>query len=409
MTEQAKGETVLGRLRAIDLADEKGLYCTKLLADLGADVIKVEKPGGDATRQIGPFWHDEPGPEKSLYFSYHNTSKRGITLDLEHPDGQRIFKKLIGEADILVETFAPGYLDGLGLGYPELKKLNPALVMTSITPFGQTGPHSHYKGSDIVACAMGGIMYQTGEADGPPTIGPGWQAYNMASSFATIATLAALHYRRVSGKGDHVDVSVQESISSILESSVPVFVNEGRIVRRIGSQHPLAYPSRIFTCEDGYWSTNLNNAALWNSLVAWVVTDGVGVEELTQPEYEDLATRRLPQNDKKITPLLNEWGMLHTKEWIFHDGQERRLPVAPASTIEDVVHDPHLEAREYFTEIEHPELGSLKYPGAPYKFHATYVGAKRPAPLVGQHNQEVYSELGISEKELAELGKAGAI
>ncbi|MCZ6789915.1 MAG: CoA transferase, partial [Chloroflexi bacterium] len=232
MTEQAMGETALGRLRVIDLADEKGVYCTKLLADLGADVIKIEKPGGDATRQIGPFWHDEPGPEKSLYFAYHNSAKRGVTLDLEHPDGQRIFKKFIGGADILVETFAPGYLDGLGLGYTDIKKLNPALVMTSITPFGQTGPHSHYKGSDIVACAMGGLMYQTGEADGPPTIGPGWQAYNMASSFATIATLAALHYRRVSGNGDHVDVSVQESISSILESTVPVFVNEGRVVRR---------------------------------------------------------------------------------------------------------------------------------------------------------------------------------
>ena len=140
------------------------------------------------------------------------------------------------------------------------------------------------------------------------------------------------------------------------------------------------------------------------------IGQGVRNEELTKPEYEDLATRRLPENDKKITPLLNEWGMLHTKEWIFHDGQERRLPVAPASTIEDVVHDPHLEAREYFTEIEHAELGTLKYPGAPYKFHATYVGAKHPAPLVGQHNQEVYeNELGIPAERLRKLGEHGVV
>jgi crotonobetainyl-CoA:carnitine CoA-transferase CaiB-like acyl-CoA transferase len=139
LTEQAKEETVLGGLRVIDLADEKGLYCTKLLADLGADVIKVERPGGDATRQIGPFWHDEPGPEKSLYFAYLNNSKRGVTLDLEHPDGQQIFMKLIREADILVETFDPGYLDGLGLCYPDLKKLNPALVMPPSPPSGRLG------------------------------------------------------------------------------------------------------------------------------------------------------------------------------------------------------------------------------------------------------------------------------
>ncbi|MBI2165698.1 MAG: CoA transferase [Chloroflexi bacterium] len=409
MTEQAKRETTLAGLRVIDLADEKGLYCTKLLADLGADVIKVEKPGGDATRQIAPFWHDEPHPEKSLYFAYLNTSKRGITLNLEHPRGQQIFKHLVNKADVLVETFSPGYLDSLGLGYLDLKMLNRALVMTSITPFGQSGPHRDYKGSDIVASAMGGLMYQTGEADGPPTVGHGWQAYNMASSFAAIATLAAVHYRRVSGQGDHVDVSVQESVASILESTLPVFVYEGRIVRRRGSQHPLAYPSRIFTCKDGYWTTNLNNAALWNLLVAWIVADGVGVEELTKPEYEDLATRRLPENDRKITPLLNEWGMLHTKEWIFHEGQKRRVPVAPASTIEDVVHDHHLEARGYFTEIEHTELGTLKYPGAPYKFHGTPLRAGRPAPLVGQHNQEVYNELGISKKELDNLAKSGVV
>jgi benzylsuccinate CoA-transferase BbsE subunit len=207
----------LERLRIIDLADEKGVYCTKLLAELGAEVIKVEKPGGDPTRAIGPFQHDEPHLEKSLFFAYNNTHKKSITLNLEHADGRKIFRQLASGADILVETFAPGYLAERGLGYPVLSEPNPGLVMTSITGFGQNGPYKDYQSSDIVSYAMGGLMNQTGDSDKPPLLAGGLQTYYVSSLFAANATLMALFSRDASGQGQHIDVSIQECIATLLE------------------------------------------------------------------------------------------------------------------------------------------------------------------------------------------------
>lgn len=393
-------ETALGGIRLLDLADEKGVYCTKLFADLGADVILVEKPSGTATRDIPPFVNDVPHKEGSLYFAYHNTNKKSITLNLECSEGQEIFKRLAKITDIVVETFRTGYMDDLGLGYSTLKEINPSIILTSITPFGLTGPRKAYKGADIVGWAMGGMMNQTGNPDEPPVVGSGWQAYYIASSYAAVGTLIALYYRSKTGRGQQVDVSIQECVASLLEGTNPLFVYEGRVVHRQGSQHPLAYPSQIFACKDGYWCTNLNNAPLWNALVSWITADGVGVDELTKPEYEDLSIRRLPENDKIIRPLINKWGMLHTKAEIFEEGQKRRLPVGPAMTIEEVVNDPHLNDRGFFVKVKHPYIGILKYPGAPYKFSETPWMILCAAPLVGEHNVEVYGELGFSKEDL---------
>lgn len=408
MSKQNSG-TALGHLRILDLADEKGAYCSKLFADLGADVIKVEKPGGDATRDIPPFINDIPHQEGSLFFAYHNINKRSITLNLECSQGSDIFRRLVKTANIIVVTFPPEYMDRIGIGYSRLKEINPAIILTSITPFGLTGPHKDYKGVDIVTWAMGGIMNQSGNPDGPPVVGQGWQSYYVASAYAAVGTFIALYHRRKSGQGQQVDVSIQECVASLLEGTNPIFVYEGRVVHRLGSQHPLAYPSRIFTCKDGYWLTNLNNAPLWNALVSWIVSDGVGVEELSRPEYQNLDIRRQPENDKIITPLINKWGMLHTKDEIFHEGQKRRLPVGPAMTVEEVVKDPHLNDREFFVEADHPFLGKFRYPGAPYKFSETPPKVSRGAPSVGEHNLEVYGELGFSKEELIVLRANGVI
>jgi crotonobetainyl-CoA:carnitine CoA-transferase CaiB-like acyl-CoA transferase len=372
-------------------------------------VILVERVGGNNTRNIPPFIKDIPHKEGSLFFAYHNANKRSITLDLECSQGQEIFRRLINTAHIIIETFPPEYMENLGIGYSMLREINPYIILTSITHFGLTGPNKGNKGADIVDWAMGGMMNQTGNPDEPPVMGPGWQTYYIASSYAAVGTLIALYHRRKTEQGQLVDVSIQECVASLLEGTNPLYVYEGKVTRRMGSQHPLAYPSRIFTCKDGYWVTNLNNAPLWKSLVSWIVSGGVGVDELTKPEYEDLDIRRRAENDRIITPLINEWGMLHTKTEIFEEGQKRHLPVGPTMTIDEVVNDPHLNDRGFFVEVKHPYTGSLKFPGAPYKFSETPWMISHAAPLIGEHNIEVYDELGFSKEELVLLRANGVI
>ncbi|GAJ12047.1 unnamed protein product, partial [marine sediment metagenome] len=212
MAEEEKTEGALSPCRVLDITDEKGLYCGKLLGDLGADVIKIERPGGDPARRIGPFYHDEPDPERSLFWFALNTSKRGITLDIESADGQEILKKLVKSADFVIESFPPGYLDKLGLSYSALEKLNPGIIMVSITPFGQTGPYKDYKAPDIVAWAMGGQTYLYGDPDRPPVrISHHSHAYLHAAAEAAVGAMMALYHREMTGEGQQVDISIQES------------------------------------------------------------------------------------------------------------------------------------------------------------------------------------------------------
>ncbi len=212
MAQQAEG--MLSPYRVLDLTDEKGIICGKMLGDLGADVIKVEKPGGDSARNIGPFYHNEVNPEKSLFWFAFNTSKRGITLDIETKKGQGVFKKLVKTADLVLESFPPGYLDKLGLGYSALEKINPRIIMVSITPFGQTGPYKDYKTSDIVAWAIGGRMQTIGDPDRRPLrISHYSQCFVHAGMEASVGALLALHYRDMTGQGQQVDVSTQDRVA----------------------------------------------------------------------------------------------------------------------------------------------------------------------------------------------------
>ena len=202
----APGDGILSGIRVLDLADEKGLACTKFFSDLGADVIKVEQPGGDPTRARPPFAGDQPHPERSLYFLHYNANKRGITLDLATPDGQELFRQLARTADVVVETFRPGTLSAWGLDYAALAALNPGLVMTSITVFGQTGPYRDYRGGELVAFALGGLMALSGEPGSPPCLAPGDLASGLASMHAALATQVAMFHRLKSGRGQHIDV-----------------------------------------------------------------------------------------------------------------------------------------------------------------------------------------------------------
>ncbi|MFC1991002.1 CaiB/BaiF CoA transferase family protein, partial [Chloroflexota bacterium] len=228
-------ETTLGSYRVLDLTDEKGWYCGKILGDLGADVIKIEKPGGDPGRNIGPFYHDISDPEKSLNWFAFNTSKRGITLDIETADGREFFRRLVNTADFIIESFPCGHMETLGLGYETLSEINPRIIMSSITPFGQSGPRQDYKSCDIVALAMSGMMYLTGDPDRPPLRIQSPQAYLMAGAQAAVGSLIAHYNRELIGEGQHVDVSIQESMITATTQAVPFWHLRNIIMKRSGA------------------------------------------------------------------------------------------------------------------------------------------------------------------------------
>ena len=415
--------TALAGLRVLDLTDLKGAMCAKLFGDMGADVIKVEPPEGDAMRRIGPFLNGQPRrrgslssakPERldtfplsdrSLLFWFYNTSKRGITLDLNQPAGQELAKQLAAQADVLVESAAPGTLARLGLGYDELKQLNPNLVFTSITPFGQTGPYKDYRSSDMVAEALGGMIWTNGFPDEPPLHALGLQAYHSASFFAAIGTLLALLTRDAIGEGQWVDVSIQEAVAGAVEHIAPFYHQGLGIERRRGSLHWSRYFC-VARCRDGYvMHCSLGD---WTSLVEWVKGDRKA-QDLEEARWEDLTYRK--EHAEHLFAILDDWAKDYSVAELMDGAQLRRIPYATVRPPEALVDDPQLNDRGFFSDIEHPESGrSLRYPGGPIHFTTTPWRIARRPPLLGEHNSEVYrGELGLTEERLAELAQAGVI
>ncbi|MDH3213550.1 MAG: CoA transferase [Myxococcales bacterium] len=403
------GAAALGGRRVLELADEKGVYCGKLLADMGADVIKVERPGGDATRQIPPFVRDEPDPDGSLFFLYTNTSKRGVTLDLGRAEGQDLFRRLARTADLVVETFAPGRLDGLGLGYASLSAANPGLVLTSITGFGQTGPHRDFRPADIVASALGGSMYVTGEAEDPPVRLAGSQAYVAASVAAAASSLIALYHSSASGRGQHVDISIEEVTTSVTHiCGVGKWLDDGIIPRRSGTGLFASVPSGTYPCRDGTVYLMVNRPLHWKALAQWIHEE-TGNQEVLDPIFEGPSSSRQPVREL-IDVFVGDLTRRFTVDAIYHEAQRRHLAVTPLNTAAAVARDPHLAARSYCVEVEHPKAGRLKQPGAPYRHSETPWSVSRPAPGVGQHNEDVFcGELGVPEATLHSFRSGGIL
>ncbi|MBI4640632.1 MAG: CoA transferase [Candidatus Tectomicrobia bacterium] len=401
MTERQEDNRALAGYRVLDLTDEKGLFCAKLLADLGADTIKIERPGGDPTRNIGPFVGNHPHPEKSLYFLYMNTNKRGITLNLNMPSGQVLFKRLVQTADIIVESFPPQFLQDLRLDYPTLKEVNPRLIMTSITGFGQTGPYRSYEMAEIVGFAMGGMMTLAGKPDKAPLVAPGRQSYDFASCHAAVGTLIALFNRGMTGEGQHVDLSIQESLLSAAQVALSNYAYNETFEPRRGSDFGSA--SDIFPCKDGYIFFFLASPRHWKPLVEWM-----GNAELKDPKWESFLFRR--DHAEELKSLIRAFTVQYTKEELYQEAQRRHISIAPLNTPWEFLENPHIQAREFFVEVNHPEAGLLKYPGAPYKLSETPWKVARPAPRIGEHNEEIYrSELGLTAEELVALHGVGVI
>jgi len=415
MAETAEG--MLGPYRVLDLTDEKGILCGKLLGDLGADVIKVERPGGDATRNIGPFYHDEPDPERSLLWFALNTSKRGITLDIETADGQALFRRLVKTADFVIESFPPGYLDGLGLGYAELEKVNPGIVLVSITPFGQTGPHKDYKSPEIVAWAMSGFMSGRGGADRAPVrVSHHSQTYLHAGVEGAVGAMLALYDRWTTGEGQHVDVSIQDSAA---RGTVPVgwALSRGSAPENLAQAGTAGLRTRyLWSCKDGYilffYATGGQGRRVSRPLVEWMEEEGMSDEFLSGIDWATFDLRQSNQETvDRMTATTEKFFMSHTKAELFEGAVKRRILLYPVSTARDNLESPQLAARKFWREVEHPELGmSITYPGPFATASGTPLRLSRRAPLIGEHNGEVYGkELGLSSEELLTLKQSGVI
>ena len=407
-------------LRVLELADEKGQFCGKLMADLGADVIKIEPPGGQNTRSVGPFLDDVPHRERSLYFWHYNTSKRGITLNIEKPESRAIFQRLVSTADIVLETFAPGYLPSLGLGHEALKVLNPSLIMCSLTPFGQSGPWRDYQTSDLLHLAAGGQMascgYDAEDVPNAPPIAPGGgNAWHMGSHYAYIAIMAALHYRYVSGEGQHIDVSIHEACALTTEGAVPTYIYMDQVVQRHTGRHatPGASLNSQVPAQNGGWVQTTGSGgnptpARLRGLAEWM--DGYGLaDDLLDDKYLDLGT--FQESSAHISDVIENFITHMPMDEAWRGGQEHGYPWGAVRTLDDIMGDPHLQDREFFTEVEHPELGrSFTYPGPAAIYNGSPWRISRRAPLIGEHNEEIlYGELGISKERLTLLAESGAI
>jgi benzylsuccinate CoA-transferase BbsE subunit len=392
--------------RVLDLCDEKGILCTKIMADLGAEVITIEPPAGHATRYRGPFYEDRADPEKSLFFGYFHTNKYSITLNLETPDGQEIFKELVKTADVVVESLPPGDLDRLGLGYRHLRTAHPGLIMTSITGFGCHGPYSTYKASDLIGLAMGGLMYLCGEPDGPPVPPGGLQGFHLAALNGVAGTLIALWHREMTGTGQHVDVSMQAAVANTLETTHQTYDFNGEIRTRFGHRREGA--AYILPCKDGHIALLCASKLGWPALVAWMQDEGCG-DAVADARLTDDIYRF--EHDDEVYAALQAFFASKTKQEAYTEAQQRRLPLAPVNTARDLVESPQLHARGFFVDVEHPELGtSLCYPGAPYTLSETPWRIRQRPPLLGEHNEAIYvHELGLSHDELSALRVSGII
>jgi crotonobetainyl-CoA:carnitine CoA-transferase CaiB-like acyl-CoA transferase len=381
-------------------------YCGKLLADLGAEVIKVEPPGtGDPARQYGPFLHDEPHPERSGLFLYLNANKLGVTLNLATPTGQDIFQSLLARCDVLVHNLDPQEMDRLGLGYDAVRQVNPGLVMTSITPFGLTGPYRDYKAYDINLAAVGGICQGLGSQDREPlTFGTpqvGYFAGLAAASSIGIALLA----REELGAGQHIDIAETEAMAGVYNGPEALMaVYQWRLTRRTG-HHALdfPYPNCILRCKDGYIFVGAPEGRQWRKLL-----ELMGSPEWSRdPRFSDRTAMNNLYADE-LDGYLEAWLTKYTKAELLALALEHRIPLAPVRGFDEVRHDPSLA--DLFVEIDRADTGPIPYPGPPYLLDDAHTRPPSPAPYLGQHNEEVYcGALGYSREQLVKLYQTGII
>jgi len=394
---------ILGGLRVLDLGDGvSGPFCAKLLADYGADVIKIESPHqGDAARRAGPFAGGHPHPEKSIPFLFLNTNKRGVSLDINQSSGRRIFEELLATADVVVENLSPSESLARALDHTTLAGLNPNLVVTSITPFGQTGPYRDMEATDIVITALSGLMYHSGDSDREPLRNALDQSLYVAGINAGVATLAAIFQRLTTGRGQHVDVSVAECLSSHLVQPVPFYNYMGAIKGRRpvrGSGFEELMPAR-----DGYVIPSVQGSQPWSTVAGLI-----GLEELQDERFATGGGRI--EHGEELKDLLAKGLSKWDRKPLFQASGESRLVFGMAQDAGDLYHCAHLRERGFYVKVEHPVAGTVDYPGMGPHLSDMEYEVYRPAPLLGQHNQEIFrSEMGYTTEDLVVLRQMGVV
>lgn len=388
----------------LDLTEDvAGPYCTRLLAGLGAEVIKIEARGeGDPCRKLLPLGNDRNPLERGALYQHLNSGKKSLSLNLDSVRGQKILEDLTQQAHMIVESLAPGTLQRWGLDYATLANENPALVLVSISGFGQDGPYRDYASTNLIELAMGGMLYTCGEPDREPLQIGGFQAGYLAGLGAASAALAAFYQAEVSGIGEHVDVSVMESVAFALEATTVKYTRDGIIRGRQGNRHGTSYPMTLLPCRDGYAGVMLTSDDDWALFAEFVGEPALMDSRFARGEDR---FRRADEIKVLLRPFLAE----HTRGGLFDWAQERRIPFAMVLTPHELLHDPHHRARQFLTPVEHPVLGELTVVGAPFQMTASPWKIER-APLVGEHTTIILRErLGLSDGEIWELVQAGTL
>ena len=416
------GPGLLAPYRVLDLTDSRGLLCGKMLADLGADVVQVEPPGGSDARRIGPFYQDAPGVERSLFWWAHCANKRGISLDITTADGAALLRRLVANADFLIESSDPGQLASWGLAWPDLQRINPRLVMVSITAFGQDGPYADYLASDIVGMALGGFMHLTGDSDRPPLRVSMPQFYQHGSAAGAAGAMIAHTHRALTDEGQHVDVSCQQAVARTLAHAPQYWDLEQTVLRRMGAYRESAggtFTRINWPCKDGFVNFQPGGgtagaARSVRSMLAWMTEEGMGSAALDAINWEELGygTARaeiMEQTVAAVAPFL----MTHTRNELANGALERRILLFPVATPGDILEHRQLEARGYFQQIHHADIeADITYPGHFVKdlTEPSRVGVRRPPPHVGEHNRDIFGgELGLNDRDLARLTELGVI
>ena len=396
------GQQALSGLKVLDLGHYRaGPYCTKLLADYGAEVIKIEKPeSGDPARTIGPFPEDIPHPEKSGLFHYLNANKKGITLNLKTKTGVKLFMALVEKVDVVVENFSPRVMPELGLDYQRLEKIKPALVMTSISNFGQTGPYKNFKAHDLTLQAMGGWMYTGGSPDREPLKPGGSFADYVGGLSASVATTTAVLSRSISGIGQHVDISIQENMVNTQAYFLVAQSYTGEARPRNGSP----FPFTILPCKDDYIGVNILTQGQWELMCQFMDMP----ELIEDPRFQDGLSRYL--HSAEITEAITPWLKTKGREELFFEGQEWRIPFCLIPKVDEILDFEHHKDRKYFMDADYRDTGKVTQPGAPFKMSKTPWQLKQKAPLLGEHNETVFCDmLGYGKNDLVRLRENGVI
>lgn len=387
-------------VRVLDISRYiSGPYCGLLLADLGAEVVKVEPRGGENPRTLRP-----GAGQLSTYFMSYNRNKKGICLDLRHPQGPSLLRRLAERADVLLENFRPGVLAALGCGYEDLCRLNPRLVMVSVSGFGQDGPYAARPCFDGIVQAMAGMMSITGHQEGGPTLAGTFVGDYSAGLYAALGTVAALFMRERTGRGQHVDVAMLDSVFSLLMTAVPDYIVFGQVMGRAGNHDRYRVPSNAYRTQDGCVYIIAVTETQFAGLMRTIGSAGLEDDD----RFRDLAARATHAHE--LDALIGRWTSARTTADVLRALQAESVPSAAVDTVAEAVRNPQLVHRGLILSIDHPGLGPVALPGSPIRLSASAPPARAPAPLIGQHTREIYAGwLDLSEREIEDLEAAHVI